>query len=51
MKGKQPQEAALIEQIQNAEEIGEGKELARNLNNDKDMIETKLKNKQFDIES
>lgn len=53
MKGKQPQEAQLIEEMEKAEEAGEGKELARTINNDKDMVENKLNinNKEFDIES
>jgi hypothetical protein len=38
MKGKQPQEAQLIEEMEKAEEAGEGKELARTINNDKEMV-------------
>lgn len=53
MKGKQPQEAELIEEMEKAEEAGEGKQLARTINNDKDIVENNLNinNKELDIES
>jgi CO dehydrogenase nickel-insertion accessory protein CooC1 len=37
--------------MEKAEEADEGKELARNINNDKEIVENKLNNKEFDIES
>lgn len=37
--------------MEKAEEAGEGKELAKNINNDKEIIENRLHNKDFDIES
>jgi hypothetical protein len=45
MKGKQPQEAQLIEEMEKAEEAGEGKQLARTINNDQEVVENKLHNK------
>lgn len=45
MKGKQTQEADLIDKMHRAEEDGEGKQLAKEINNEKDIIENKLHNK------
>lgn len=38
VKAKQQPEAELIDQIEKAEEAGEGRELAKNINHDKDLV-------------
>jgi len=37
-KNKQPQEAELLSQMEKAEEAGEGKKLAKDINNDKELV-------------
>lgn len=51
MKGKQQPEAELISQIEKAEEAGQGKELAKTINADKELVDNKLNDRDFDIES
>ena len=50
-KAKQQPEADLVDQIEKAEEIGEGRELAKAINDDKELVDNKLNDKDFDIES
>lgn len=51
IKGKQPQEAELLGQIEKAEENDGGKQLAKAINSEKELVENKLNNQAFDIES
>ena len=51
MKSKQPQEAALIGDMQKAEEANEGKQLAKAINSEQQLVDNKLNDKDFDIES
>ena len=45
MKGKQTQQAELIDEMQKAEEAGEGKQLAKAINTDKEVVQNKLDDK------
>jgi hypothetical protein len=49
IKGKQPQEAAIINQMEQAEENDEGKQLAQAINNEPEIVENKLNDREFDI--
>lgn len=51
MKGKQQPEAELISEMEKAEEAGEGRQLAKVINADKELVENKLNDRDFDIES
>lgn len=51
VKGKQEQEAELIGEMEKAEEAGEGRLLAKAINSDKEMVQNKLNDRDFDIES